>query len=282
MADLSEIYYDDLALFRLPPRYDDTQGTEWVTYRPINQLTEGSALEFNIPATSTQYVDLKLMHLHVKAKITKSDGTALVETGDDADNVGEANAPLHTMFSQVDLDLLFDTDDNQELLNQLFVKDDPGMDDGNAVDGTNRGLWNRSKDNVLDLIGGLKLDVCQQDRLILNVVPINLKLWQSNDSFRLMAKDKSENYKLKIMEASLRVAIVKVNPGILIGHADSLKEESAQYPYTSSVLKNFAILAGQFSFTVDDLFQGEVPGRLILGLISSSAMHGDVKKIPST
>jgi hypothetical protein len=31
---------------------------------------------------------------------------------------------------------------------------------------------------------------------------------------------------------------------------------------------------------VDDLFQGEVPGRLILGLISSSAMHGDVNKNP--
>jgi hypothetical protein len=80
---------------------------------PINHLTEGSALEFNIPATSTQYVDLKRMHLHVNAKITKSDGTALVETGDNVDNVGVANAPLHTMFSQVDLSL------QQQAMNQV-------------------------------------------------------------------------------------------------------------------------------------------------------------------
>jgi hypothetical protein len=43
------------------------------------------------------------------------------------------------------LDLLFDTEDKQELHNQLFIKDDPTMDDGNAIDGSNRGLWRRSK-----------------------------------------------------------------------------------------------------------------------------------------
>jgi hypothetical protein len=72
------------------------------------------------------------------------------------------------MHPQAYLYLLFDTEDNQELLNQLFIKDDPTMDDGNATDRTNRGLWGRSKDNVLDLIGGLKLDFCQQDRLLLS------------------------------------------------------------------------------------------------------------------
>jgi hypothetical protein len=82
------------------------------------------------------------------------------------------------------------------------------------------------------------------------------------------------------VDAVLRVAITKVNPGVLLGHADALKETSALYPYTRSVIKNVAVPSGQFSFTVDDLFQGEVPGRIIVGLISSTAMHGDFNKNP--
>jgi hypothetical protein len=301
----AEFHDVTLELFKRPPTEKGTLGTEWITYRPINQLTEGSALEFNIPSTSTQYVDLKRMHLHVQVKITKADGTQIKPSGEDADSVGVANAPLHTMFSQVDLslqqqsmnqvgpnypykaylDLLFDTEDNQELINQMFIKDDGGADmDISDPNGTNQGLFNRheytQRGSVVDLIGGLKLDFCQQDRLLLNGVPINLKFWQSNDTFRLMASDNTKKFKLKIVDASLKVAIVKVNPGVLIGHADALKVDSALYPYTRSVIKNFAIPAGQFSFTTDDLFQGEVPGRIILGLLSSKAIHGDYTKNP--
>jgi hypothetical protein len=149
---------------------------------------------------------------------------------------------------------------------------------------TNKGLYDRweytKKSNTVDLIGGLKLDFCQQDRLLLNGVPVNLKLWQSPDAFRLMAKDNSEKYKLKIVDASLNVAIVKVNPGVLLGHADALKDTPALYPYNRSIVKNFAVPSGQYSFTVDDLFQSEVPHRLILGLVSSTAAHGEYTKNP--
>jgi hypothetical protein len=76
-------------------------------YHPINQLTDGATLEFKIPAASTSYLDLKQMQLHVKATITKADGTALVLTGEDVDTVGLANekSHLHTMFSHVDMSL---------------------------------------------------------------------------------------------------------------------------------------------------------------------------------
>jgi hypothetical protein len=295
----------ELALFQIPAKDTGDQGREWITYRPINQLTDGATLEFNIPGTSTQYVDLKRMQLHIKATITKEDGTPIDQTGDDADSVGVANAPLHTMFSQVDLslqqqpmnqvgpnypykaylDLLFDTEDTQELYNQLFIKDDGGSIDMDVSDpsGTNQGLFNRSMytyGKTVDLIGGLKLDICQQDRLLLNAVPINLKFWQTPDTFRLMAKDNTKQFKLHIVDASLEVAIAKVNPGVLLGHADTLKDTPASYPYTRSVVKTFAVPTGQYSFTTDDLFQGEVPNQLILGLVSSTATHGDYTKNP--
>jgi hypothetical protein len=138
--------------------------------------------------------------------------------------------------------------DNQELYTQLFYLDGPGMDDG-TICGYNRGLTQRSEyiyGKTVDLIRGLKLEFCRQDHLLLNAVPNNLKFWQAPDTFRLMAKDNTEQFKLHIVDASLEVAIAKVNPGVLLGHANALKDAPASYPCTRS---------GQYSFTTDDLFQ---------------------------
>ena len=196
--------------------------------------------------------------------------------------MGPVNAPLHAKFSQVDmsiqqqpisevgpyyaykgyLDTLLDTEDeaelnSQELNSQLFIKD---RQIGTTTFG-NTGLLDRTSttknSKSFDIVGGLKLDLCQQDRLLLNGLPINLKLWQTNDSFRLMAKDNSQKYKLHIEDALLRVAIAKINPGILLGHTEALKKSEAMYPFKRSVVKTYAMAAGLYSFTKDDLFQGD-------------------------
>lgn len=67
--------------------------------RHINQLTEGAAIEFNVPGTSMTYIDLKNLLLRVKLKIVKADGYDL-EAGD---RVGLMNNALHSIFSQVDV-----------------------------------------------------------------------------------------------------------------------------------------------------------------------------------
>ncbi|OOZ42659.1 hypothetical protein BOW37_12785, partial [Solemya velum gill symbiont] len=64
-----------LALFQNPQTDPGSQGTEWVTYRPVNQLTGGSAIEFTIPPMANTYLDLQRTLLNLKVKITKSDGS---------------------------------------------------------------------------------------------------------------------------------------------------------------------------------------------------------------
>ncbi|OOY33738.1 hypothetical protein BOV88_13675, partial [Solemya velum gill symbiont] len=94
---------------------------------------------------------------------------------------------------------------------------------------TNTGLYNRSwgtkEGKTAELLDRHQLDLCQQDRWLLNGLPIHLKLWQSRDVFRLMAKDESAQYKLKIEDAILKVATVKVDPGIIVAHEDALKKK---------------------------------------------------------
>ena len=69
------------------------QTREWMEYRPVNQITGSTVLDFNIPSQSSAYIDLK------NSLLTNSDGTPL------SDNVAAAliNLPLQTIFRQVDV-----------------------------------------------------------------------------------------------------------------------------------------------------------------------------------
>lgn len=56
---MDENHLNQLSLFESPPTDTAIQTREWVELRPINQISEYSALEFNIPPLSTGYMDLK-------------------------------------------------------------------------------------------------------------------------------------------------------------------------------------------------------------------------------
>jgi len=290
-----------LALFDLPEVETATQKREWLTVRPINQLTPGAAIEFNVPGTSMAYIDLKNLMLLVKLKIVKADGSDLVKD----DPVGLTNNPLHSIFSQVDvnlqqhptteiganyaykayLDTLLECANQHDLECQLFIKDDHGKDmDNSDPGGPNSGLYIRAKSTVfskeIDLTGRLHVDICHQDRFILNGVPVNIKLWQHSDGFRLLAKDGAENFRLLITEASLKVALIKLKPDVMLAQADVIKTTDALYPYSRSVIKTYAVPQGQYSFIASDMYLGEVPQQLVVGVVESAAMHGSYVKNP--
>ena len=297
---MEEIHGDSLSLFQAPKVHTGSQKTEWLTFRPINQLTEGAAIEFNIPGTSSAYIDLTNTLLHVNFNIVKTDGTSLEKT----DHVGVTNNILHSMFSQIDLniqqhptsevgnnyaykaylDLLLGNPTQHDLNGIGFYKDDSDHPEDTDPAGRNNGLFIRSywtaESKTYDVIGRLQVDLCQQDRLLLNGVPVNIKLWQSKDPFRLATATDDNAYKLVIKEAALKVAMVKVDPELFIGQSKTLKNSEALYPYTRSVVKSYAVPSGQYSFITDDLFQGDVPRQLIVGLVSSSGVHGKFTKNP--
>ncbi len=209
---MSSGHSDQVALFQRRATEMDVEGVEWVEYRPVSQMGVGSALEFHVPATSMQYLKLDQIRLQVKAKITKADGTTIVA----ANKVGLVNLSLQSLFSQVDVSLqqqplysvginyaykaIFDTllnyggeSKRSQFSSQLYYHDTSGnMDDATIKEGTNAGFTKRCTftegGKTVDLEGPLYLDICQQDRMLLNGVSVNFKLWPTKDTFRLMCK----------------------------------------------------------------------------------------------
>ena len=65
-----------------------------------------------------------------------------------------------------------------------------------------------------------------------------------------------------------------------MAHEKLLHEQPAMYPYLRSEIKTTSIATGQYGLSVDDLFQGLVPNKMIVGLVSSAAYTGDYDKNP--
>ena len=293
-----------VGLFQAPPTETGQESTTWVQIRPKSQIISGGVIEFSIPGNTLQYLNAKKTKLHIQGKLVKKDGSALEE----ADIVTPINLFLHSLWSQMEvtvqqkslspgistrypykamLDLLVNMNKNEQVSIgscMMYYRDATGNMEANTPTAIpiSSGVFNRNSrsklSKIFDMEGPLYSDIFQQDRLLLNGLQVGIRLYPTSEAFRLLS-DKTE-YKVEIIDAILKVCYVKVSPGILLGHSEALKIGPARYFFDNSVIKTYAIAKGQYSITVDDLFQGDVPNSLILTLVSSEALNGSFAKNP--
>jgi len=73
---------------------------------------------------------------------------------------------------------------------------------------------------------------------------------------------------------------VKVVPSVFIAHAKALERSNAKYPLRRVIVKTFTVSAGNLQFCNENLFSGEIPSRLVIGLVENSAFNGHCRKNP--
>ena len=127
---------------------------------------------------------------------------------------------------------------------------------------------------VVEFVGPLMADICNQDRLILPGVDIDIKLWPTHDEFRLITHPLGLRCKLLIDEIYLNVCKVNVSPEVMMGHDAALEIADSIYPFARTDIRTFNIAEGNFAMNIEDIWQGEVPSRLVLGLVKSQAYNG--------
>ena len=72
--------------------------------------------------------------------------------------------------------------------------------------------------------------------------------------------------------------MVGIHPDNLKSHASALKDTPAIYPFNRTDVKTFAVPKGQYNVNLDDIYQGKIPNRLVLGMLSADAYTGDLTK----
>ena len=203
----------ELDLFTVPTTQNSIVDSRVVEHQPMASLVSGGPIEFLIPGSGDDYLDLANTMLHVQVKVTRADGDDLLL----ALPVGPVNNWLHSLFSQVDVYLngtlvtpstntyayrayieallSYGTDaKDSQLTVQLWHNDTAtrmdavDIDDGPAA---NAGFVARRanilRSRVVDMMGRLHVDLFLQDKFLINGVDVKIRLVRSKPAFALMA-----------------------------------------------------------------------------------------------
>ena len=304
------MHTEDVALFNDPPYNTAEDKISWVEYRPTFISQGGySSIHFHIAGNATQYVDLSQSEMFVQLKIEKI-GAAF---GDD-DSALPIDQIFHTMWSSVDVSLnqvqVSTSGTNymykaaiENLLNynkvtkeiQLsaigmtpdtanFSSTKPGQ--GIPATGSNSGLvahkelFGDDGHGNCEFTGPLLAEVCNQGQLILDNVDIDINLWPSKDEFQLILDPRTINCKLTIEEIYLNVCKVQVNKYCMSGHMAGLEISKGKYPLQKTVMLTKILPKGSFGETFEDIFQGLVPSKMVVGMVDAEAYSGNFQKNP--
>ena len=313
---MASMHTEDLALFSVPPLNNGEVNKTWVEYRPqCSTLGEFSSVDFCISGNSLQYIDLANTELHTELQIAKENGDPLDTAAPD---YKESGLPIdmihHTMWSNVVVEfnqtaisfsstnymykvaietlLSYSHDTKLNQLGAIGYTGDEGNFDvihptkpptGGDATSLNGGLYRWSPwfrgNKTVQFAGPLLADICNQNRLILNSVDINIKLYLTKDSFRLITSPENLKCKLVIKDKYLDVCKVDVSPSVMLAQNSILKNNvTAKYPHQRTEIKTFHIPARQSAFTIENIYQGAVPSKLIIGLVDQEAYHGDFQR----
>ena len=293
----------ELDLFSVPPTQTSIESGNFVEYHPISSVTDGSPIEFEVTGNGEDYIDFANSYLHVRAKITQPNGANIAADA----AVGPTNLFMHSLFSQVDIALngtqitsstntypyramietllSYGADAKEtQLTSTMFYKDQAGqMDTVTFGDdqAKNSGLVKRrafaTESKVIDMVGRIHADICFQERYLLNEVNVKIKLTRSKDDFCLMHNG---NFKVQLVNATLYVRKVRLLPSVFLAQAKTLEKSNAKYPIRRVVCKTFQVPRGFLDVSHEKLFSGQLPSRLVIGLVSNDAYNGTKTKNP--
>ncbi|XP_067687084.1 uncharacterized protein [Haliotis asinina] len=182
---------------------------------------------------------------------------------------------------------------SSQLTSQLFYKDTGNDNDDiestDAVAGGNDGLLKRgdfiAKSQEITMVGNLFEDVFSMDRYLINGVKLNVTLYRTDPQFCLMSGVGNTKYKISILDATLKVCYLKVNPALILAHNTLFEEKTngkpnnALYSYVKTEVKSTTIPVSTESFTIENI-SNPVAHRYTVAFVESSSMSGSLVKNP--
>ena len=313
-----EAHTDALSLFSSIPVNTAINSSQEIEHLPISQLS-GGFIEFNINSQNYIDLSRSQIYLKCKIILGESDDIVYIDdlaSFDEKGDVAPVNCMLGTIFQKVDFSLQQTSLNNdipsythgyKYLLDTLLsgVDDDPSIlftkdtsaainscsiwkafeaNPDNEVEGNNIGLKERAKyvnrGQHFELQGALGIDFMKQNRLLIPDVNISVKLWQSSPEFSLLTSQKDKKFKLKIIEAKLKLRHVKLDPFVAEVIEEGMLSMPIQYPFISSKISTHSIAKGSQSCIINDVFSNHCPDQLYICMVTSTTSSGSFFENP--
>lgn len=140
--------------------------------------------------------------------------------------------------------------------------------------------WARTHSSVpFETMGRIHSDMFNQDKLIPGNSILKLKFNRANPNFCLQARQEND-YDISIDKAFLLVRHVEVSPSIREAHLKQVQKEPFKFPIRRVEMTYFTKGAGRQDISENNLLNGPLPRRVVLGLVHSDAFHGNYKMSP--
>jgi len=292
---------EHLRLFKPKTFPQELLGNEYITLKPYHKLPERGPIEF-VLKDNKEYINLAETTLSVKCKIVNADGSPIEVKNEN--QVAFVNNAMHSMFRDVELQInskRLEGGDNtypyKSLITSLFrysKETQEGQlfsvgfvrDDHAAMDSvTNTGFLKRKEwtaaGAVKEFKGKLNLSILNQERFLVPGADLYLKFERAKDVFSVFTNSATLKPKVVIESMELQLMPVKVNPEIMLQHAQSMSGGApALYPIQRVEIDNMICRKDSKGESKDFLFHGHVPKYLVMVMVSNNAMNGDYAKNP--
>ena len=145
-------------------------------------------------------------------------------------------------------------------------------------DGANTGLQKRiaviSQSKTSELFGRLHLDLFQQEKYLPNGIEIRLRLNRSSPNFCFTGGNNAPNAKIVLETVSLHVRNVELLPVVANDLNQAIAQQNMKIPIRRVEVKTFTIGNGIQSKDEDHLFQGQLPKRVFIAMVTNAAFNG--------
>jgi hypothetical protein len=297
MAGAVEGMPGELDVFERPVLQTGIIGGNWYQFKPTSVDVDATQLEFRIPGQGDHYMDLARTLINIKLKVLKADDTAFAST----DAIGPTNNLLDTLWSNIKVEFnqktvsdsrnmyhyrsyiedLFNFNSTAKESHQtasLWDTDDPGEHDNITNPAFKRRKLFTDSGKEIDLAGKLHCDLFNTSKYLLNGIDVRFIFVKNKLEHILFKNATTAAAKIKIIDASLWIRKVKINPTILLAHANNLNRHTAKYPFKRVEMHNYTISSGSQQHTIENMFLGRIPTRIIIGLVSHKAFSGAYDK----
>lgn len=251
---------------------------------PTTGLSPNSTtIEFNINGDGSEYTSLAEARLFLRVKVVTTDGSDFAD-----DKVSLVKFWPHALFQQCDM-----------FLNGTLVTNASGMYNYLSYISSQLSFTQGVKDTQLSVLEHsstwkvkssnpeaeafirLHLPLCNQSRLLPNGMRIQLRFMRAPDEFIIMKKPADTvNYKVELQHVSLFVRRIMPTPGLLLEHSSIMSKMNCVFPIVRIWPRFFTLQKGIREFDLPNVIQGQLPCRVLVGLVKTTAFSGTSTEDP--
>ena len=297
----------ELDIFQIPPTQVAVEDSFWKEIQLASGINNDGPYEFHI-SPNPQMLQLSKNYLLTEFKIVNEDGTDLAPAGPDGQAqhpfVGPINLIGSTFIKQVKVYInggeVFDSGDKYAYRALIETELNYGKDakesqlqaamyfpDGppdHIDDNQNTGLLARyrpfQQSATVQVMAPIHCDLFAQNRYMLNQTDIRLLLYRNSDAFCLQRHLDQNRYKIHMVGMRWYVKAVNVQNSVTLGIEKALQQHSAKYPVRRVEVKTLHIAGGLRESPQTPIFNGQVPRRLVLGLVHYNGYVGHLERSP--